>query len=102
MADNLATFMYRLSRNPGSLNLLQLSGSIKTSIVFALHLPLPVNINSKKVRWAGLVAHMGERRGAKGDWVGKPGSKKPLGKHKSRWENDIKIEVKEIGWYGVD
>jgi hypothetical protein len=45
---------------------------------------------------------MGNRRGANGDWVGKPESKKPLRKSKSRWENNIKIDVKEIGRYGVD
>jgi len=79
-ADSLATFMYRLSRNPGSLNLLQPSGPIQTSIVFALHLPLPVSINSKKVRLAGLVTRMGEKRGANRDWVGKTEDKKPPGK----------------------
>jgi hypothetical protein len=85
--------MYRLSRNSGSLNLLQPSGPIQTNIVFAVPLP----INCKRMRWAGLVTRKGERRGANRDWMGKPEGKKPLGKSKSRWENNIKIDVKEIG-----
>jgi hypothetical protein len=90
--------MYRLSRNPGSPNLLQPSRPIQISVVFALPLPLrlPVSINSEKIRWAELVTRMGERRGAKRDWVRKAKSKKPLGKCKSRWENNVKMDVKEI------
>jgi hypothetical protein len=42
-----------------------------TIISLALPLPLPVSINTKMVRWTGLVARMGERRGENGDWVGK-------------------------------
>jgi hypothetical protein len=34
--------------------------------------------------------------------VGKPEGKRPLGRHRSRWENDIKMDLRETGWDGVD
>jgi hypothetical protein len=34
--------------------------------------------------------------------VGKPYGKRPLGRHKRRWENSVKINLREIGWCGVD
>jgi hypothetical protein len=34
--------------------------------------------------------------------VGKPEGKRPLGKHRSRWEYNIRIDHREIGWKGVD
>jgi hypothetical protein len=41
------------------------------------------------MRWAGLVTRKGERRGSNKDWMGQHESKKPLGKRKSGWENNI-------------
>jgi hypothetical protein len=45
---------------------------------------------------------MGERRGVHRVSVGKSEGKKPLGKPRRRYENDIKIRLTEIGWDGVD
>jgi hypothetical protein len=34
--------------------------------------------------------------------VGRPGRKKPLGKHRHRWEDNIKMDIQEVGWGGMD
>jgi len=46
-------------------------------------------IKSRRMRWAGHVARMGERRGVYRDLVGKPGRKRPLGRPRCKWEDDI-------------
>jgi hypothetical protein len=43
-----------------------------------------------------------EKRNAHGVLVGKSEVKKPLGRPRSRWEGNIKINVREIGWSGTD
>ena len=53
------------------------------------------------MRWAGLVARMGERRGVYSVLVGKPEGKRPLGRPRSRWE-DIKLDLQEVGCWGMD
>jgi len=45
------------------------------------------------MRWVELVAHMGERRGIYRFLVRKPEGKKPLGKPKHKWEDNIKIDL---------
>ena len=55
------------------------------------------------MRWAGHVARMGERIGLLRVLVGNPEGKKPLGRPKSRWEDNIKIELQGVGcgvWTG--
>ena len=52
--------------------------------------------------WAGHVARMVERRDAYRVLVGKPEGKRPLGRTRRRWENNIKIDVEEMGWLGMD
>ena len=44
---------------------------------------------------------MGERRGVYGILVGKPKRKRLLGRRRRRWEDNIKVDLKEIGWEGV-
>ena len=46
-------------------------------------------IKSRRFRWAGHVARMGERRGVYRIVVGKPEGKRPLGRSRRRWENNI-------------
>ena len=48
------------------------------------------------MRWAGLVACMGEDRGVHSVLVGKPEGKRPLGRPRRRWENNIKIDLQEV------
>jgi hypothetical protein len=45
---------------------------------------------------------MGETRNAYRTLVGKPEGKRPLGRLRCRWRNSIKIELREIGWDGMD
>jgi hypothetical protein len=45
---------------------------------------------------------MGERRGAYRALVGKPERRRPLGRPRRRWEDNIKMDLREVGWGGVD
>jgi len=46
---------------------------------------------------------MGETRGIYRILVGKPVAKRPLGRPRHRWENNIKMDLQEVGWgYGLD
>jgi len=49
------------------------------------------------MRWAGHVARMGERRGIYRVLVWKPEVKRPLGRSRHRWEDDIKVDLQEVG-----
>jgi hypothetical protein len=55
-------------------------------------------IKSGRMRWAGHVARMGEGRGAYRILVGRPDGRRPLGRPRRRWENNIKIDLQEVGW----
>jgi hypothetical protein len=57
-------------------------------------------IKSRRMRWAGHVARMGEGRNVYRVLVGKPEGKRPLGRPRRRWENEIKMNLREIGWGG--
>jgi hypothetical protein len=59
-------------------------------------------IKSRRIKWAGHVARMGEKRNAYRILVGKPDRKRPLGRPRRRWEDNIKIDLREIRWSGVD
>jgi hypothetical protein len=59
-------------------------------------------IKSRRMRWAGHVAHMGEGRNVYRVLVGKPEGKRPLERPRHRWEDGIKIDLREIGWGGVE
>ena len=54
-------------------------------------------IKSRIMRWAGHVACMGERRGAYRVLVWKPEEKRPLGRPRHRWEDNIKMDLQEVG-----
>ena len=54
------------------------------------------------MKWAGNVAYMGERRGIFRVLVGKPESKRPLGRPRCRWEDNIKMDLQEVGCGGMD
>jgi len=51
---------------------------------------------------ASLVARMGERRGVYTVLVMKPEGKRPLGIHRPRWEDNIKVDFQEVGCGGMD
>jgi hypothetical protein len=54
------------------------------------------------MRWAGHVALIGEKRNAYRILVRKPGGRRPLGRPRRRWVDNIKMDLREIGWDGVD
>ena len=56
------------------------------------------------MRWAGHVARMGDKRGAYRVLMEKPEEKGPLGRPRYRWEDDIKMDIQELGcgaWTGL-
>jgi hypothetical protein len=59
-------------------------------------------IKSRRMRWAGHVARMGEKINAYRLLVGKPEGKRPLGRPRRRWVDNIKIDLLEIGWGAED
>jgi hypothetical protein len=54
------------------------------------------------MRWAGHVARLGETRNAYRILVGKPEGKRPLGRPRQRWVDNIKMDLGEIGRDGTD
>jgi hypothetical protein len=55
-------------------------------------------IKSRRMRWQGHVACMGEKRGAYRILVVRPEGMRPLGRPRRRWEDNIKIDLHEVGW----
>ena len=53
-------------------------------------------IKSRRLRWAGHVARMEEGRDAHKVLVGRPEGKRPLGRPRSRWEDNIKMDLEEV------
>ena len=63
-------------------------------------------IKSRRMRWAGRVARMGEERGVYRVLVGKPEGRRPLGRPRRRWVDNIRIDLQEVGcgymdWIGL-
>jgi hypothetical protein len=59
-------------------------------------------IKSRRMKWAGHVARMGEGRGVYRVLVRRPGGKRPLGRSRRRWEDNIKMDLREIGIDGAN
>jgi hypothetical protein len=59
-------------------------------------------IESRRMRWAGHVARMGEKRNAYRLLVGNPEGKRPLGIPRRRWVDNIRMDLGELGWDDVD
>ena len=55
-----------------------------------------------RMRWAGHVARMGERKVVYRVLVGKPGGQRPRGRPRRRWEDNIKMDLQEVGCEGMD
>jgi len=63
-------------------------------------------IKSRRMRWAGHVTRMGEERGVYRVLVGKPEGKRPLGRPRRRWVDNIRMDLQEVGcgymdWIGL-
>jgi hypothetical protein len=63
-------------------------------------------VKSRRMKWAGHVARMGEERKVCKVLVGKPEGKRPLGRPRRRWEDGIRMDIRETGlggvWIGFD
>jgi hypothetical protein len=59
-------------------------------------------VKSRRMWWAGHVARMAEERKVYKILVGKPEGKRPLGRPRRRWEDGIRMDLREIGLVGVD
>ena len=59
-------------------------------------------IKSRRMRWAGHLARMDEKRGAYRVLVGKPEGKRPLGRPRRRWVDNIGMDLQEVGCRYVD
>jgi hypothetical protein len=59
-------------------------------------------IETKRLRWVGHAACMQEMRNAYNILVGKPREKRPLERTRHRWENNIKTDIREVLFKGVD
>jgi hypothetical protein len=59
-------------------------------------------IKSRRMRWAGHVARTGEKRNAYRLFVGKPEGKRPLGRRRRRWVDNIRMDLGEVGWGDLD
>jgi hypothetical protein len=60
-----------------------------------------LGIKSRRMRWAGHVARLWEGRDVQRALVGKPEGKRALGRPKRRWEDNIKMNVQEVGCGGM-
>ena len=57
-------------------------------------------VKSIRMRWAGYMTRMGKGRGVHRFLVGKPEGKRPLGRPRRRWEDNIKMDLQEVGGGG--
>jgi hypothetical protein len=61
-----------------------------------------IRIMKPRMRWVGHVARMGEKRNAYRLLVGKPERKRPLGRPRRKWLDNIRMDLVEVGWGDVD
>jgi hypothetical protein len=74
------------------------SANLYICLYMYIYIPSTVRvIKSRRMRWAGNVARMWDRRGAHKVLVGKPEGKWPLGRPRRRWEDNIKTDLQEVG-----
>jgi hypothetical protein len=57
---------------------------------------------ARRMKWAGHVARMGEKRNAYRLLMGKPEGRRPLGRPRRRWVDNIRMDLAEVGWGDVD
>ena len=67
------------------------------SFVICTPYPIVRVVKSKRMRWAGHVTRVGERRGVHRVLVGKPEGKGPMGRPRRRCEDNIKLDLQDVG-----
>jgi hypothetical protein len=68
--------------------------------------PNIVRVIKSRMRWAGHLTRMEEGRGVYRELVGKPEGKRPLGRPRRRWEDNVRMDLQEVGrgcehWIGL-
>jgi hypothetical protein len=81
---------------------LEVISYVRFYIPYSISVTIIRYIRSRKIRWAGHVVRMGEKRTVYRILVGKPEGKRPLGEPRWRWVDNINMNFVEIGWGGVD
>jgi hypothetical protein len=76
----------------------------RLTLLWFLHMYFYIirQVKSRRMRWAGHVARMGDERKVYKVSVGKPEGKRPLGRPRRRWEDWIRMHLREIGLGDVD
>jgi hypothetical protein len=59
-------------------------------------------MKARRMRWAGHLARMGEKRNAYRLLMGKPEGKRPLGRPRRSWVDNIRMDLVKVGWGDVD
>jgi len=59
-------------------------------------------VKSRRMRWVGHVVHKGGRRAAYRVLTGSPKGRRPFGRFRHRWDDNIKMELQEVGWRDTD
>ena len=72
-----------------------LGGSVSRDLYSSPNIVLVIKL--RRMRWAGHVARMGEERGVYRVLVGKPEGRRPLGKPRRRWADNIRMDLQEVG-----
>ena len=75
---------------------------VRLMLYMMVCLKIVFSLASRRMRWVGHVAGVGERRGVYRVLVGKPEGKRPLGRPRRRWEGNIKMDLQEVGCGGMD
>ena len=82
----------------------KITGEWRKLLNTALHSSLNIirNLKSRRLRWAGHLAHMEQSRNAYRVLVGTPEGKRPLVRPRHRWEDNIKMDLRELGYVPGD
>jgi hypothetical protein len=71
-------------------------------VLLIFHSHIVRAIKATRLRWVGHVAHMGEGRVIYRVLVGKPEGKKPLGRSRRSWDDNIKLDLRQVGINGAN